>query len=68
MELVNNLRFNGVTGVNLTAGATSTSATIPNDSSGSTAKFIRVAAVAACACHIKLGKGSATATATDPLR
>ena len=52
-----------VTGVQLASGAASSSATIPNDSSGNLPNYIRVAATAP-AC-VRLGKTSATAVATD---
>lgn len=51
------------TGVNITTGAASASATIPNDSAGNVASYVYVAATATC--HIRLGVGSATAVATD---
>jgi hypothetical protein len=58
---------NTVTGVNLTAGAASTSAAIPNNSAGVPAKYVRVAVVGAGAAHIRFGKGAQTAVATDLL-
>ena len=55
------------TGVNLTAGAASASASIPNTSAGVAAKYVRVAVVGAGAAHIRFGKGATTAVATDLL-
>lgn len=52
-------------GTTLTTGAASTSATIPNASSGEIPRYIRVAATAAC--YVKLGVSAATATANDIL-
>lgn len=51
------------TGIQMASGAASSSATIPNDSSGNIPNYIRVAATAP-AC-IKLGKTTATATTGD---
>lgn len=52
-------------GVNITTGAASASATIPNDSAGNLPRYIRVSASAAA--YVKLGIGSATATANDTM-
>lgn len=54
-----------VTGVNLTTGAASTSAAIPNNSAGVVARYVRVTATQYA--HIRVGKGSATAVATDTM-
>lgn len=54
-----------VTGVNITTGAASASAAIPNTSAGVVARYVRVMATAFA--HVKVGKGSATAVATDTL-
>lgn len=52
-----------VTGVSITTGAASASATIPNDSAGNVASYIYVATTATC--HVRLGVSAATAVATD---
>jgi len=54
-----------LTGVNITTGAASASATIPNNQAGQVAKYVRIAATANA--HVKVGKTTATATATDML-
>jgi hypothetical protein len=56
-----------VTGVNLTAGAVSTSASLPVNSAGNVARYVRVAVVGAGAAHVRIGKGAQTAVATDLL-
>lgn len=53
------------TGVNITTGAVSASAPIPNTSAGVVAKYVRIMATAFA--HVKVGKGSATAVAADTL-
>lgn len=55
------------TGVNLTAGVASTSASIPNNSAGNRAKYVRVAVIGSGAAHIRFGTGATTAVATDLL-
>lgn len=51
------------TGINITTGAASASATIPNAADGNLPRYIRVVAtVAAC---VRLGATTATAVATD---
>lgn len=52
-------------GTTLTTGAASTSATIPNASSGEIPRYIRVASTTAC--YVKLGTTAATATSSDIL-
>lgn len=66
MNIVNAIRPMP-TGVNLTAGAASTSAAIPDGSSGRPARYVRVTPVAACSCHVRIGVGTQTAVATDML-
>lgn len=53
------------TGAAVTFSGTSSQGTIPNDSSGVIARYIRVAATQAC--YFRLGLGTATATTTDIL-
>lgn len=53
------------TGASITTGAASASATIPNDSSGSVASYVRVTATVAA--HVRIGVAAATAVATDML-
>lgn len=50
-------------GVNITTGAASASATLPNDVTGVVPKYVRLAATAACA--VRIGKGAQTAVAAD---
>ena len=52
-----------VTGVSITTGAASASATIPNMSSGEKPRFIRIAASAAA--YVRVGAGAQTAVNTD---
>lgn len=47
-----------VTGVNLTAGAASSSASLPVNSAGNVARYVRVAVVGAGAAHVRVGKGA----------
>lgn len=54
-----------VTGVSITTSGTSASATIPNDSSGSIPRYVRIAATAAA--YVRFGKTTATAVTTDML-
>lgn len=53
------------TGLNLATSGTSANGTIPVDSGGSTARFIRVASTAAS--YIRIGSGVQTAVNTDLL-
>jgi hypothetical protein len=65
------MRYNGgtmsviATGASITTGAASASATIPNDSSGEVARYVRVTATVAA--HVRIGVSAATAVATDLL-
>jgi hypothetical protein len=52
-------------GTTLTTSASSTSATIPNDSAGNIPRYVRVSATAAA--YVKLGVSAATATGNDML-
>ena len=56
-----------VTGVNLTAGVATSSAALPVNSAGATAKYVRVAMPAGTAAHVRLGASGVTAAATDTL-
>lgn len=56
-----------VTGVNLTAGATSSSAPLPLDSAGNPPEYVRVAMTPSTACHIRFGGAAVAAVATDTL-
>jgi len=51
------------TGINLTTGVASVAGTLPNNSAGVPAKFIRIAATAAA--YVRIGVGAQTAVATD---
>lgn len=53
------------TGVNITTGAASASASIPNASNGTKPKFVRVASTAAA--YVKIGTAGVTAVAGDML-
>ena len=55
------------TGVNLTAGVASTSAALPTDSAGNTARYVRVAMPSGTAAHVRVGASTVTAAATDTL-
>lgn len=52
-------------GSNIDTGAASASAAIPNDSTGSRARFVRVAVTVAA--YVKLGQTGVTAAAADML-
>lgn len=51
------------TGISLTTSAASAPGTIPNNSAGAPAKYIRIAATAAA--YVRIGTGAQTAVATD---
>ena len=51
------------TGISLTTSATSAPGTIPNNSAGAPAKYIRITATAAA--YVRIGTGAQTAVATD---
>lgn len=53
------------TGVTITTSASSADSAVPNDSSGTLPKYVRVAATAAA--HVRIGSGVQTAVATDLL-
>lgn len=53
------------TGINIASGAASTSATLPNASSGTVPYKVRVAVTASA--HVRLGAAGVTAAATDTL-
>lgn len=55
----------GATGVSITTSATSANANVPNDSSGTKPRYVRVAATAAA--YVRIGSGAQTAVATDML-
>jgi len=50
-------------GVNITTGAASASATIPLDTSGNKARYIRISA--SLAAYVRIDKTTATAVSTD---
>ena len=55
----------GATGLGITTGATSANGNIPNDSSGTKPKYVRIAATAAA--YVRIGNGAQTAIAGDML-
>jgi len=54
-----------VTGVNIATSGTSASASIPNNSAGVVARYIRIEVTAAA--HVRVTKGASSAVATDTL-
>ena len=53
------------TGINLTTGIASVAGTLPNNSAGIPARFVRIAATVAA--YVRLGSGAQVAVATDML-
>jgi len=53
------------TGVSITTSGTSANGNVPNDSSGTKPRYVRVAATAAA--YVRIGSGAQTAVTTDML-